>query len=201
MSSYYMSKTFWKNRKWEEYLAMPAPLHLLIIARETKTGTHKPIRFLAPFAMSFILDQHNCYMFVKCYFIYHTNMYFLFLLFLWWENCKRLVNDRLSNWLPLSQPFVLPRAVHTLRWRHNDRDGVSNHQPYDCVLNRLFRHRWKKTSKLPVTGPCAGNSPVTGEFPAQRASNAENASIWWRHHACVIERTQCHTNMYMQVTT
>ena len=26
------------------------------------------------------------------------------------------------------------------------------------------------------------NSPVTGEFlPAQRASNAENASIWWRH--------------------
>ena len=27
-----------------------------------------------------------------------------------------------------------------------------------------------------------GNSPVTGEFPAQRASNAENVSIWWRHH-------------------
>ena len=24
--------------------------------------------------------------------------------------------------------------------------------------------------------------PVTGEFLAQRASNAENASIWWRHH-------------------
>ena len=22
----------------------------------------------------------------------------------------------------------------------------------------------------------------TGEFPAQMASNAENASIWWRHH-------------------
>ena len=27
-----------------------------------------------------------------------------------------------------------------------------------------------------------GNSPVTSEFPAQRASNAENGSIWWRHH-------------------
>ena len=27
-----------------------------------------------------------------------------------------------------------------------------------------------------------GNSPVTGEFPAQMASNAENVSIWWRHH-------------------
>ena len=30
---------------------------------------------------------------------------------------------------------------------------------------------------------CAGNSPVSGEFPAQRASNPENVSIWWRHHA------------------
>ena len=28
----------------------------------------------------------------------------------------------------------------------------------------------------------AGNSAVTGEFLAQRASNAENDSIWWRHH-------------------
>ena len=27
-----------------------------------------------------------------------------------------------------------------------------------------------------------GNSPGTGQFPAQMASNAENVSIWWRHH-------------------
>ena len=26
-----------------------------------------------------------------------------------------------------------------------------------------------------------GNSPGTCEFPAQMASDAENASIWWRH--------------------
>ena len=42
--------------------------------------------------------------------------------------------------------------------------------------------RSKKTSKLRVTGLCAGNSPGTGEFPAQMASNAENVSIRWRHH-------------------
>ena len=41
----------------------------------------------------------------------------------------------------------------------------------------------KKVSKLRVTGLCAGNSPGTGEFPAEMASNAENVSIWWRHHA------------------
>ena len=49
-------------------------------------------------------------------------------------------------------------------------------------LNRLFRRRSKKTSKLRVTGLCAGNSPVAGEFPAQMANNAEIVSIWWRHH-------------------
>ena len=35
---------------------------------------------------------------------------------------------------------------------------------------------------LRVTGICEGNSPVTGESPAQRASNAENVYIWWHHH-------------------
>ena len=48
------------------------------------------------------------------------------------------------------------------------------------LLNYLFRRRSKKTSKL--TGLCAGNSPVTREFPTQKASKAENVSIWWRHH-------------------
>ena len=69
-----------------------------------------------------------------------------------------------------------------LRWRHNDHAGVSNHQPPGCLLNRLFRRKSKKTSKLRVTGLCAGNSPGTGEFSAQMASYAENVSIWWRHH-------------------
>ena len=69
-----------------------------------------------------------------------------------------------------------------LQWRHNEHNGVSNHQPYDCLPKRLFRRRSKKTPKLRVTGLCAGNSAVTVEFPVQMASNAENVSIWWRHH-------------------
>ena len=72
--------------------------------------------------------------------------------------------------------------IKALQWRHNERDSVSHHQPHDCLLNRLFRRRSKKTSKLRVTGLCAWNSPGTGEFPAQMASYAENVSIWWRHH-------------------
>ena len=49
-----------------------------------------------------------------------------------------------------------------LHWRRN---GVSNHQPRDCLLSRLFRRRSKKTSKLRVTGLCAGNSPAPVNSP------------------------------------
>ena len=63
--------------------------------------------------------------------------------------------------------------ILSLQWRHNERDTVSDHQPHDCLHNRLFICISKKTSKLRVTCLCAGNSPVTGEFPAQMASNEE----------------------------
>ena len=70
----------------------------------------------------------------------------------------------------------------TLQWPHDERDGVSNRRRLDCLLHHLFRHSSKKTSKFRDTGLCEGNSPVTGEFPTQRASNAENVYIWWRRH-------------------
>ena len=75
----------------------------------------------------------------------------------------------------------------SLQWRHNERNGISKHQPRDCLHSRLIRPRSKKTPRLCVTGLCAGDSPVTGEFPAQMASNAENVSIWWRHHVCTMQ--------------
>ena len=50
-------------------------------------------------------------------------------------------------------------VLSPLRWRQNGRDSVSTHQPHDCLFNRLFRRRSKKTSKLRVTGLCVGNSP------------------------------------------
>ena len=59
----------------------------------------------------------------------------------------------------LRNPSMQSRISRSsLQWRHNGRDSVSNHQPHDCLLNRLFRRRSKKTSKLRVTGLCV-NSP------------------------------------------
>ena len=89
------------------------------------------------------------------------------------------MNDHWRSWK--QQSFI------ALQWRHNGRDNVSNHQPHYCFPNRLFRRRSKETSKLRVTGLCAGNSPGTGEFPAQMASYAENVSIWWSHHEAKYE--------------
>ena len=53
----------------------------------------------------------------------------------------------------------------SLQWRHNEHDGVSNHQRLDCLFSRLFRRRSKETLKLCVTGLCEGNQLVTGGFP------------------------------------
>ena len=55
------------------------------------------------------------------------------------------------------------------------------------VYSTVYSGADKKTPKLRVTGLCGGNSTVTGEFPAQMASNAEmfpfddvimNAGLW-----------------------
>ena len=63
------------------------------------------------------------------------------------------------------------RAMWTLQWRHNECDGVSNHQHIDCLLNGLFRRR-SKTSKLRITGFSRGNHrwPVNSPHKCSKAS-------------------------------
>ena len=52
--------------------------------------------------------------------------------------------------------YATGRPVIRFKWRHNERNGVSNHRRLDCLLNRLLRRRSKKTSKLRVTGLWGG---------------------------------------------
>ena len=65
----------------------------------------------------------------------------------------------------------------TLQWRQ--RNGVSNHRLF---AQPFVQADQRKKSKLRVTGLCEGNLPTTVGFPPRRVSNAENVSIWWRHH-------------------
>ena len=72
--------------------------------------------------------------------------------FVWYTNTN---GDKSIHVLYHSR--IRRKVVYSLLWRHAGRDGISNHQSYDCLLNRLFSRRSKKTSKLRVTGFCAGN--------------------------------------------
>ena len=108
------------------------------------------------------------------------------------DNDSFMLSDRLDT----TARIDISSISRPLKWRHNGCESVSNHQPCDSLLNRLFKHRLKKTSKLRVTGLCAENSPGTGEFPAQMASNAENVSIWWRHH--VLQEMMFQASVHME---
>ena len=72
---------------------------------------------------------------------------------------------------PPTAKFSQSFKAQSLQWRHDGIDGVSNHKPHDCLLNRLFRRGSQKTSKLCVTGLCDGNSPATNHDDA----------IQWKH--------------------
>ena len=130
----------------------------------------------------------------------HTYIHMIYLSWMQWSRCISFIVTCFNTtanilkvicsarWLSASNDShyisncpANDRNLTPLPWRHNGHDSVSNHQPHHCLLNRLFGCRSKKTLKLRVTGLCVGNSPGTGDFPAQMASNAENVSIWWRH--------------------
>ena len=96
----------------------------------------------------------------------------------YWWNFSHWTHGHFFFQFSSTWPYFHFSVWHSLQWRHNEHDSVSN----DQRLDRLVRPQSKKTSKLRVTGVCEGNSPVPGEFPAQRVSNAENVSISWRHH-------------------
>ena len=108
-------------------------------------------------------DQYNC----TCVFGFNGT------------NCE---HSKYTSSSPLIHKPPNIARYFSLQWRHNGHDGVSYHQSYHCLLNRLLSRKSNKILKLRVTDLCAGNSPVAGEFPARMASNAENVSIWWRHH-------------------
>ena len=104
---------------------------------------------------------------------------------MWWNFRKLHANDTFPNFrdpwcvplvpktVDITQPNQSQYCIHmSLRWRHNGRDGVSNHQPHHCLLNRLLRRKSKKISKPRVTGLYAGihRSPVNSphKWPVTR---------------------------------
>ena len=81
-------------------------------------------------------------------------------------------------------------VVGIIRWsfqHYNDviMSAMASQSPASRLFTQSFiRAQIKGNIKAPRHWPLCGEFTGTGEFPAQRASNAENVSIWWRHHEC-----------------
>ena len=85
------------------------------------------------------------------------------------------------------------------QWRYYGCNGISNHWCLNCLLNHLFKHRSKGNIKALLHWPLWGNSPVTGEFTAQKAINTENVSIWRCHHDSFFLLTDYY-NLWLQLS-
>ena len=72
-------------------------------------------------------------------------------------------------WIRYSSFMCWEVPSQTLQWRQNERDGVWNQQPHDCLLNRLFKAQIKENNKAPR------HWPLCGEFTGD----------WWIHRTKV----------------
>ena len=73
------------------------------------------------------------------------------------ESHKSLCDGRiLKLTYGLSLTCTRTHTLISLQWRHNERDGVSNHQPHDCLLNRIFKAQNKENIKAPRLWPLSG---------------------------------------------
>ena len=77
------------------------------------------------------------------------------------------------------------RVFYVLQWRHNERNGVSNHRRLHCLPIGWFKTVVYSTH-IKESSEASRHRPLWGEFtghrwiPLTKASNAENVSIWWR---------------------
>ena len=87
-------------------------------------------------------------------------------------------------------------ACSSIRWRHNGSNSVSNQPPHDCLLNRLFRSRSTKTSKLRVTGRKCFHLMASSCLPSK---GSHKVLVVWRHgckDATQIHKKYVHMPLY-----
>ena len=107
--------------------------------------------------------------------------------------CIHIVRDKIVYENDIFHPYCAEMSLHFLSFlndelvQHNNdvimgimaSEITSLMIVYSTVYSGTDERKHQSSASLAFV---RGNSPVTGEFPAQRASNAENVSIWWRHH-------------------
>ena len=105
---------------------------------------------------------------------------------LWFQEHSRYldIGNQSSTCWPSS------RRYSPYQWRYNERHGVSNHRRLDSLLNCLFRHRSKKTSKLCDTGPLWGESTGDRWIPLTKGQ---------QRGKCFHLMTSCRTHRHVSI--
>ena len=111
---------------------------------------------------------------------------YLRLKLLWWENIQY---QHFQN----HTTFGCWEIHFPLQWRYNGHDDVSNQHCLDCSLftQTFVQAQIKENTKAMRHRTLWGEFTGSGEFPSQMDSNAENFSIWWRHHANLVLTMEC----------
>ena len=111
-------------------------------------------------------------------------IWFIWYYFLWYTSC--------SSKSPHNTSYIKPRDIRNAVQTLDGQIFITMTSWWARLrlkspASRLFTQRFiqaeiKENIKAPRHWPSCGEFTGTGEFPAQMASNAENVSIWWRHH-------------------
>ena len=115
--------------------------------------------------------------------IYLWQTYQMYLKFMYFKNIglvKLRYQMRLDDNKRLLVTNKVKRDIYIyilLQWRHNECDGVSNHQLLECLFNCLFRHRSKKISQFRANGQCEGESTGDRWIPLTNGQWRGNVSI------------------------
>ena len=76
--------------------------------------------------------------------------------------------------------------IYCLPWHYSDVIMTSRTTGVSIVFSTACSGAYQREHQS-----CVSLHFVTGEFPAQRPSDAENVSIWWRHHGVSMQVRPC----------
>ena len=99
----------------------------------------------------------------------------------WWIQTGVTVLKR-PIWSKSMICFTKPCHLQfSVQWHHNEQDGVSNHQPHGCLLNR-FSGADQRTHQSSASLAFVRGIHRDRWIPRTKGQLRGNVSIWWHHH-------------------
>ena len=112
----------------------------------------------------------------SCMYSAATQKYFCFISFCWYSYLE------IYHSLLFGVGSLVLGQWYALQWRHDKCDRVSNRRRLHCLLNCWSGADQRKHRSSASLAFVREIHRLQVGSPHKKASNAENISIWWRHH-------------------